>query len=87
MTYWGVEAAFTKAARAAGLRLTPHSARHGYAIATMRLGAQQHDVMTLMGHRSAAAFHGYGRLLASERARHTYDKFIPVDNAKPRRKA
>lgn len=82
MTSWGVESAFTNAARHAGLKLTPHSARHGYAIATMRLGAQQHDVMTLLGHRSTAAFQSYGRLLAGERARHTYDQFSPVDNAK-----
>jgi site-specific recombinase XerD len=61
-------------ARAAGVTLHPHLFRHTFAHKWMASGAQETDLQTLAGWKSAQMLRRYGASAANERALSAYDR-------------
>lgn len=85
LTHWGIEIMIRKLGKIAGftgVRCSPHTFRHSFAINCLRNGMGEFNLQILLGHTSLYMTRRYVSTLGAEDSFKAHQKASPVDNMK-----
>lgn len=88
LTRWGIRLMLTRLAKAAGVegvRVSPHTVRHSFAIQYLKAGGNQFALMALLGHTDTAMTGRYVKYSQADVAA-AHRHFSPVANLKNNRR-